>query len=161
MKQRSRQIALLFLLAAFWAASGAGGGAPKTFAEKKKIAKEMKVISKELDVKCAFCHADAERGLKEGDYTLLTEEGEYAHETMFPLSKDFRVSCAYCHTGSDEYTVRGQRAHHDMKWVHRFNRDKKAKQKNATCLTCHIPGPEGEEFKVLTDYGKKNPIKYP
>ena len=34
---------------------------PKSFAEKERIAADMKKIAKQLDVKCEYCHADAER----------------------------------------------------------------------------------------------------
>lgn len=112
----------------------------------------MKKISKQLDVKCEYCHADAERGLKEGDYTLLTKEGEYAGETMFPISKDFRVECSYCHTGASELTPAGERSHHDMKNMRRYKREKK---KTLTCKSCHIPGGVGEEFRRLTKFGRK------
>ncbi|HRP69073.1 MAG TPA: hypothetical protein PLY93_06040 [Turneriella sp.] len=119
---------------------------PKTWEEKKRIAKEMKKISKQLDVKCEYCHADAERGLKEGDYTLLTEEGEYAHETMFPLSKTFKVDCAFCHTGTSTMTPAGERAHQDMKFIKKYKRERK---KNLTCESCHTPGVKGREFSTL------------
>ncbi|MBV6493728.1 MAG: hypothetical protein LDLANPLL_01751 [Turneriella sp.] len=119
---------------------------PKTFEEKEKIAKGMEKIAKELDVRCEYCHVDAERGLKDGDYTILTEEGMYAHETMFPLSKKFNVSCAFCHTGTSTMTQKGERAHQDIKFIQKIKREKK---KNLTCESCHIPGPQGKEFLLL------------
>ena len=103
------------------------GAAPKTFEEKEKIAVEMKKISKQLDVKCEYCHTDAERGLKEGDYTLLTKEGEYAHEEMFPMSEKFKVECSFCHRGGSDMTPAGEQAHKDMKFMSRYKkRTKKA-----------------------------------
>ncbi len=112
----------------------------------------MKKISKQLNVRCEYCHTDAERGLKEGDYTLLTREGEHAHETMFPISKDFRVECSYCHTGASELNAAGERSLSDMKFMRRYRREKK---KNLTCQSCHIPGAAGEEFRKLTKFGRK------
>ncbi|GAB4428109.1 MAG: hypothetical protein OHK0011_10250 [Turneriella sp.] len=113
----------------------------------------MKKISKQLNVRCEYCHTDAERGLKEGDYSLLTQEGEYAHETMFPISKDFRVECAYCHTGVSELNAAGERSLQDMKFMRRYKREQK---KILTCKSCHIPGERNEEFRRLTRFGKKN-----
>lgn len=124
---------------------------PKTFAEKEKIAVEMKKISKQLDVKCEYCHTDAERGLKEGDYTLLTKEGEYAHEVMFPISEKFKVECSHCHLGGSDMTKAGDRAHKDMKFMSRY---KKEHKKALTCTTCHIPGEKGKEFAGLTAKAK-------
>jgi hypothetical protein len=112
----------------------------------------MKKISKQLNVRCEYCHTDAERGLKEGDFTLLTREGEYAHETMFPISEEFRVACSYCHTGASELNAAGERALSDMKFMRRYAREKK---KNLTCQSCHIPGGAGEEFRRLTKFGRK------
>lgn len=125
---------------------------PKTLDEKKRIAKGMKKIAKQLDVKCEYCHTDAERGLKEGDFTLLTKEGEYAHDTMFPLSKTFKVECSFCHAGGSDMTVAGERAHKDMKFMKRYKREKK---KALSCESCHVPGAAGVEFKQLTDFGLK------
>lgn len=124
---------------------------PKTFAEKEKIAADMKKIAKQLDVKCEYCHTDAERGLKEGDYTLLTKEGEYAHEEMFPLSEKFKVECSHCHSGGSEMTKAGDRAHKDMKLMKRIKREQK---KILTCTSCHIPGEKGKEFSQLTKEAK-------
>ncbi|MFZ5627871.1 MAG: multiheme c-type cytochrome [Spirochaetota bacterium] len=137
-------LALAFALAA---------DSAKTFEEKERIARDMKKISKQLNVRCEYCHADAARGLKEGDYTLLTQEGEYAHETMFPISKDFRVECAYCHTGVSELNAAGERSLKDMKFMRRYKREQK---KDLTCKSCHIPGERNEEFRRLTRFGKKN-----
>ena len=125
---------------------------PKTFAEKEKIAVEMKKISKQLDVKCEYCHTDAERGLKEGDFTLLTKEGEYAHDEMFPISEKFKVECSHCHLGGSDMTKAGDRAHKDMKFMSRY---KKHHKKALTCTTCHIPGEKGQEFSRLTAEAKK------
>ncbi|MBN8221186.1 MAG: hypothetical protein J0L53_09695 [Spirochaetes bacterium] len=125
---------------------------PKTFAEKEKIAVEMKKISKQLDVKCEYCHTDAERGLKEGDFTLLTKEGEYAHDEMFPISEKFKVECSHCHLGGSDMTKAGDRAHKDMKFMSRYRKQHK---KNLTCTTCHIPGEKGQEFTRLTAEAKK------
>jgi hypothetical protein len=125
---------------------------PKTFAEKEKIAVEMKKIAKQLDVKCEYCHTDAERGLKEGDYTLLTKEGEYAHEEMFPISEKFKVECSHCHMGGSDMTKAGDRAHKDLKFMSRY---KKEHKKTLTCTTCHIPGEKGQEFRGLTVQAKK------
>ncbi|HNM99172.1 MAG TPA: hypothetical protein PKG67_01920, partial [Turneriella sp.] len=75
------RVAALLLLALAFALTA---DSAKTFEEKERIARDMKKISKQLNVRCEYCHTDAERGLKEGDYTLLTQEGEYAQETMFP-----------------------------------------------------------------------------
>lgn len=124
---------------------------PKSLAEKKKIAQEMEIIAKQLDVRCEYCHADAERGIKQGDFTLLTEEGEYAHEAMFPLSKDFRVECQFCHTGATQFNAAGERALADMKFMRRYQ---KTSGKKLTCKSCHIPGPPGEEFRRLTAFGR-------
>jgi hypothetical protein len=124
----------------------------KTFEQKERIAREMEKISKQLDVRCEYCHIDAERGLKEGDYTLLTEEGEYAHETMFPISKDFRVECAYCHTAAANLNAAGERTRQDMKFMRRYQREH---QKKLSCKSCHIPGGRGEELKHLTKFGRK------
>jgi hypothetical protein len=122
---------------------------PKTFEEKKKIAVGMKKISKQLDVKCAYCHTDADRGLKEGDFTILTKEGEYAHEVMFPLSDTFKVECSFCHAGGSEMTEAGERSHQDMKFISRY---KKQHKKNLQCTSCHIPGEKGSEFKKFTAF---------
>ena len=128
------------------------GQPPKTFEEKEKIAVEMKKISKQLDVKCEYCHTDAERGLKEGDYTLLTKEGEYAHEEMFPMSEKFKVECSFCHRGGSDMTPAGEQAHKDMKFMSRY---KKRTKKALACTSCHIPGPAGQEFTKLTAQAKK------
>ncbi|WP_041948549.1 multiheme c-type cytochrome [Turneriella parva] len=125
--------------------------APKTFEEKEKIAVEMKKISKQLDVRCEYCHSDAERGLKEGDYTLLTREGEYAHEAMFPISAKYKVECSYCHAGN-ELTAAGERTHQDMKFMRKYKREKR---KTLQCGSCHIPGNAGKEFQRLTKFAKK------
>lgn len=124
----------------------------KSFEEKAQIAREMKKVSKQLNVRCEYCHTDAERGLKEGDYTLLTKEGEYAHETMFPISKDFRVECSFCHTGASELNAAGERTLSDMKFMRRYKREK---GKNLTCSSCHVPGEKGHEFTRLTVFGTK------
>ncbi len=124
----------------------------KTFEEKERIAREMKKISKQLNVRCEYCHTDAERGLKEGDFTLLTQEGEYAHETMFPISKDFRVECSYCHTGASELNAAGERTLKDMKFMRFYQRQHK---KTLSCKSCHIPGRQGEEFRRLTKFGRR------
>lgn len=112
----------------------------------------MELIAKQLNVRCEYCHADAERGLNEGDFTLLTEEGEYAHEAMFPLSKDFRVECRFCHTGAADFNAAGEQALADMKFMRRY---KKRNQRELTCKSCHIPGPPGEEFRRLTAFGRR------
>ncbi len=125
---------------------------PKTFAEKEEIAAEMKKIAKQLDVRCEYCHSDAERGLKEGDYTLLTREGEYSHETMFPISEKYRVECSYCHDGN-ELTAAGERSHRDMKFMRKYKREKR---KTLTCGSCHSPGEPGAEFKKLTAFAKRS-----
>ena len=140
--------AITFFCGAFLVAANT----PKTFEEKEKIAVEMKKISKQLDVKCEYCHSDAERGLKEGDYTLLTKEGEYAHEEMFPLSEKFRVECSFCHRGGSDMTPAGDRAMKDIKFMNGY---KKKHKKALTCTSCHIPGPVGEEFRQLTKLAKK------
>lgn len=127
-------------------------GSAKTFEEKERIAREMKLIARQLNVRCEYCHTDAERGLREGDFTLLTKEGEYAHETMFPISKDFQVECAYCHTEASEFTAAGERSLQDMKFMRRYKREHR---KNLSCRSCHIPGGKGEEFRRLTQFGKK------
>lgn len=143
------RIAAFFLLALAFTLTA---DSAKTFEEKERIARDMKKISKQLNVRCEYCHTDAERGLKEGDYTLLTQEGEYAHETMFPISKDFRVECSYCHTGASEFNTAGERSLKDMKFMRRYNREHK---KNLSCKSCHIPGKQGEEFRRLTKFGRK------
>jgi hypothetical protein len=125
---------------------------PKSFAEKERIAADMKKIARQLDVKCEYCHTDAERGLKEGDYTLLTKEGEYAHEEMFPMSEKFKVECSHCHAGGSDMTAAGERAHKDMKFIKRYKREQK---KILTCASCHIPGEKGREFAVFTEQAKK------
>jgi len=147
----------MFLLAGALAVA-AHSERQKTLSEKKKIAVEMEKISKQLDVKCEYCHSDAERGLKEGDFTLLTKEGEYSHDEMFPISHDFKVECKYCHNGSDALTAAGDRAHADMKYMRRFKREKK---KTLTCKSCHIPGELGSEFKKLTARGNQLLINKP
>lgn len=144
-------VAAAFALAATTAAPTTAT-TPKTFEEKEKIAVEMKKISKQLDVKCEYCHSDSERGLKEGDFTLLTKEGEYAHEIMFPISHDFKVECSYCHMGGDEMTKAGKRAHEDIKFMRRYRRDTK---KKLMCKTCHIPGEPEAEFAKLTKQARK------
>ena len=111
----------------------------------------MKKISKQLDVRCEYCHSDAERGLKEGDYTLLTREGEYAHDTMFPISEKYKVECSYCHAGND-LTPAGERSHQDMKFMRKFKREKR---KTLQCASCHTPGEAGKEFQRLTKFAKK------
>jgi len=118
-----------------------------TWEEKERIGEEMKLISKALDVKCEYCHSDAERGLKNGDYTLLTEEGEYALSDMFPLSKRFRVDCALCHNGHESLTDAGKTAHRDMKRIRKYKRKYK---KTITCESCHEAGEKGSEFARLT-----------
>lgn len=112
----------------------------------------MKKISKQLDVRCEYCHSDAERGLKEGDYTLLTREGEYAHEAMFPISEKYKVECSYCHAGS-EFTPAGDRSHQDIKFMKKYRREKR---KVLTCTSCHIPGEAGKEFQRLTKFAKRS-----
>ncbi len=152
MKNLSIPLAALIVALALAAADTkkkTSGSEPKSFAEKEKIAVEMKKISKQLDVKCEYCHTDAERGLKEGDYTLLTKEGEFAHEDMFPISEKFKVECSHCHLGGSDMTKAGDRAHKDMKFMSRY---KKENKKALTCTTCHIPGEKGQEFALL----KKN-----
>lgn len=121
-----------------------------TFEEKKEIAREMKKINKSLGVKCGFCHLEAEKGLKNGDYTRLTEEGEKAHKTMFPLSKKFKVGCDYCHAGKESFTAEGKIADKHFAYMKKFNKKSKGK---ISCETCHIPG-KGS-FKTLTEWGKK------
>lgn len=146
---------LLCVLASFFAGlHNYAGKKLLTFEEKKEVAKEMKKINKSLGVKCSFCHLEAEKGLKNGDYTRLTEEGEYAHDTMFPLSKKFKVNCDFCHAGKEEFTQAGQKAAKDTKWMKKYN--KKAKVK-VTCASCHIPGEP--HFKKITSFGKKNLIR--
>ena len=145
------RVAGLLLLALAFALTA---DSAKTFEEKERIARDMKKISKQLNVRCEYCHTDAERGLKEGDYTLLTQEGEYAQETMFPISKDFRVECSYCHTGASELNAAGERSLKDMKFMRRYKRQHK---KNLSCKSCHMPGNQGEEFRRLTKFGRKNP----
>lgn len=125
---------------------------PLTFEEKERVAKDMKKIAKQLDVKCEYCHSDTERGLKEGDYTLLTKEGEYSHEVMFPISKTFKVECKFCHDGSEELTQAGTRTQKDMKFMRRYKREH---GKRLTCKSCHIPGDAGREFSALTAQAKK------
>lgn len=125
---------------------------PLTFAEKERIAADMKKIAKQLDVKCEYCHTDAERGLKEGDYTLLTKEGEYTHEVMFPISKAFKVECKFCHEGSEELTAAGTQTRKDMKYMRRYKREH---GKTLTCRSCHIPGEPGREFTTLTKQAEK------
>lgn len=134
------------------AAFALSAGEPKTFEEKKQIAAEMKKISRQLNVRCEYCHADADRGLREGDYTLLTEEGEYAHEEMFPLSETFKVECSFCHTGASDLNAMGERSHQDMKFMKRYLREKK---KKLTCKSCHIPA-AAKPFSELTAFGKKH-----
>ena len=112
----------------------------------------MKKIARQLDVRCEYCHSDAERGLKEGDYTLLTKEGEYSHEVMFPISKEFKVECKFCHDGSEELTQAGVQTRKDMKYTRKYKREH---GKNLTCKSCHIPGEPGREFKTLTRLARK------
>ncbi len=151
MRRFYRLISFAFAATALYAASKVTNDAPKTFAQKEKIAVEMKKISKQLDVRCEYCHSDADRGLKEGDYTLLTREGEYAHAEMFPLSKKFKVECSYCHDGSD-LTAAGEKTHRDMKFMKKYRRETK---KNLACTSCHMPGETGSEFSKLTKLAER------
>ncbi|MCX7634028.1 MAG: hypothetical protein N2Z22_11920 [Turneriella sp.] len=120
--------------------------------EKEKIAKDMEKIAKALGVRCLYCHTDAERGLEDGDFTLLTEEGQYAHEEMFPLSKEFRVECSFCHEAAESLNAKGLRAEKDMKWMRRYTRKT---GKKVTCRSCHIPGEPGREFLRLTAFAQR------
>ena len=151
----ARLTALMCLAAAFMLSAGE----PKTFEEKERIAVEMKKISKQLDVKCEYCHSDAERGLKEGDYTLLTKEGEYAHEDMFPISEKFKVECSFCHRGGSDMTPAGDQAMKDIKFMNRY---KKQHKRTLQCVSCHIPGEKGAEFSKLTAKAAKlrQSVKY-
>ncbi|RME90615.1 MAG: hypothetical protein D6767_06580, partial [Candidatus Hydrogenedentota bacterium] len=87
---------------------------PLTYQEKKKVAKKMKKIAKALGVKCKYCHTEAKKGLRAGDFTILTDDGKFAHDVMFPLAKRYKVTCDYCHNGKDEFTDVGERAQKDM-----------------------------------------------
>ncbi len=154
MKSRAYLLAsvLLLVTAALASHKNKKLAEPKTFAEKEEIAVEMKKIARQLDVRCEYCHSDAERGLKEGDYTLLTREGEYSHETMFPISEKYKVECSYCHSGND-FTAAGERSHRDMKFMRRYKREKR---KTLTCGSCHIPGEAGAEFQKFTAFAKRS-----
>jgi hypothetical protein len=151
MRRAHLPVCCLLLVTAMAAASKKSPPATKTFEEKEQIAIEMKKISKQLDVRCEYCHSDAERGLKEGDYTLLTREGEYAHEAMFPISEQYKVQCSFCHAGN-EFTPAGERSHQDIKFMKRYKREKR---KVLSCASCHIPGEAGKEFQRLTKFAKR------
>lgn len=146
MRRYSHLFSLCLAATALYAATKTTTQIPKSFAEKEEIAIEMKKISKQLDVRCEYCHTEADRGLREGDYTLLTREGEYAHAEMFPLSEKFKVDCSFCHDGND-LTAAGERAHRDMKFIKKYLREQK---KKLACTSCHIPGIPGREFSRFT-----------
>lgn len=109
---------------------------PLTYSEKKAKAKEMKKIAKILDVKCKYCHLEAKKGLRAGDFTLLTEDGEYAHDIMFPIAKQYKVGCDYCHETKDDLNDRGKRAEKDFDFI---DKAWKQKKKRYTCASCHQP----------------------
>lgn len=127
-----------------------------SYDEKKKIAAEMKKISRALGVKCSYCHSDASRGLRAGDFTLLTKKGKYSAKYMFPVTEHFKTTCDHCHSGYDDYTDAGERAEKDIEDLVAYNRTHKEKR---TCNTCHITplSPVEAPFKHLTEFGKKQP----
>ena len=108
---------------------------PLNYSEKKQVAEKMKIIAESLGVKCEHCHLEAEKGLRAADFRLLTDDGEYAHDEMFPLAKKFSVNCDYCHDGHKEFTKIGKIAEKDYKWIE--NQRKNKMNLNFTCETCH------------------------
>ncbi len=126
----------------------------KSYAEKKEIAEDMKKIAKALGVKCSYCHTEAERGLRAGDFTLLTRKGNFAHDQMFPLSEKFKVDCSFCHNGYEKFTAAGERAAEDADYIKNYN---KSAVKKINCESCHQPPVHAAEqpFKTLTKFGKR------
>lgn len=125
----------------------------KSFSEKKKIAEEMKPIAKALGVNCRFCHVEADKGLRSGDFQIFTRKGDFAKKTMFPLAKKFFVDCSFCHAGKNQFTKAGMRALEDLYFIRNYNRKVMdfAETKTINCLTCHVL-PEKKEtnpFKKL------------
>lgn len=120
----------------------------KSYEEKKKIAEDMKKLARSLGVKCRFCHSEADKGLRLGDFTVLTKKGEFAQQVMFPLAKKFFVNCGYCHAGKDKFTDMGKKAEEDLQFMRQYNRQGK---KVLNCVSCHIPPQKQEEhpFRFL------------
>lgn len=125
---------------------------PKTYAEKKKIAEEMKKIANTLEVKCKYCHVDAGKGLRAGDFTLLTKKGKFSHDIMFPWSEKFNVDCSYCHSGYEELTEKGEISVKHWDYMDKLNEKEGL---NLSCESCHIPNKKEKRFSVLTETGRQ------
>lgn len=123
-----------------------------TYEQKQKVAEKMKKIANTLGVKCEHCHLEAPKGLRAGDFRMLTDDGDFAHDTMFPLSKKFQVKCDYCHNGHKSFTTAGKKAEKDFDFIDKMFKKEK---KKFNCLSCHIPDMTNEEvrFKKLTETG--------
>ncbi|HJL77911.1 MAG TPA: photosynthetic reaction center cytochrome c subunit family protein [Candidatus Marinimicrobia bacterium] len=105
-----KKVWLLFLSIVFSASMIAGDKTPKNlkvldFTSSKEVKKYMKMISKDLGVKCKYCHDMNDKSLdtEHKEITrLMMQMIQTQNDSVFNYEGASQVSCWICHRGSSE-----------------------------------------------------------
>ena len=103
-----KKVWLLFLSIVFSASMIAGDKTPKNlkvldFTSSKEVKKYMKMISKDLGVKCKYCHDMNDKSLdtEHKEITRLMMQMIQTHnDSVFNYEGASQISCWTCHRGS-------------------------------------------------------------
>lgn len=127
-------------------------------AQKERVIEQMEQVSIAVGLRCQDCHADANAGVNQADFNLLTDLGKYAKDSMLPLSEAFQVKCDYCHSGRREFTKPGwtARRHHEQMAL----LNQKEKKADLLCNSCHIVPRQQEQGLIpgVLDRNTANPF---